>query len=64
MFYANAEFQRGLVTPLGSDAKEVEGLQMTHVILPRIPLLWKPPPARYVILNRTHLIAHGENTKA
>ena len=47
MFYANAEFQRGLVTPLGSDAKEVEGLQKPRGFLPRIPLLWNPPPARF-----------------
>ena len=37
---------------------------MTHVILPRVPLLWNPPPARYVILNRTYSIARVENTKA
>jgi hypothetical protein len=58
---AAAEAQRGLVTSLESDAKEVEGLQKPRGFLLRVPLLWKPPPARWSnTKSHIHHRASGE----
>ena len=50
-------------TPYGSGTKEGEVLANASRRLAAHPLLWNPPPARYVILSRTYSLAHGENTK-
>ena len=62
---ANAEFQRGLVTPLGSDAKEEEGRSELNEFNSSLysPSFGILPLARLCSQNRTYSIARVENTK-